>query len=144
MITIEKMQFEDIPAVSPIFIDAFNNSPAHETWTEKTSIAHLKETYQENLSFVVKENDSIVGALIARSVTFDTGLTCYIDALIVKADKRGKGYGKLLIEKVMETAKANSMTSIQLEAHAKLPSFEWYKKQGFEESGWVDLLKTLV
>jgi L-amino acid N-acyltransferase YncA len=144
MITIEEMQFKDLPVVSSIFIDSFNNSPVHEKWTPESSIIFLKEHYKKGLCFVAKENSIIIGAMIGHTATLDQGVMYYVDAIFMNSDRKNNGFGEQLLNKVTEFAKENKITSIQLIANAKLQSYSWYKRLGFEESGWIELVKTLV
>src|SRR5260221_11084123 len=145
MLTIVDMLNDDIQVVSSLYVEVFNNNlPIPENWTTETAAARIKKTFESGFSFIAKDNDSIIGALIGYKSIFDTGEIYDIDTLIVRKDYSHKGIGKKLFEEAIQVAKAHKITNIHLLAHAQLESFQWYKKLGFKESGWVELVKTLV
>jgi len=70
------MTKNDLPAAAAaaaLFVDTFNNSSIHEQWTETTSMSCLQEVFQEQFSFIAKENNIPVGALIGHQSTIDLG-----------------------------------------------------------------------
>ncbi len=63
---------------------------------------------------------------------------------MVKEDKRGNKIGEALFNKTVEVAKKHDLQILELDAHMKLQSYGWYKRLGFNDSGWVHLIKNLV
>lgn len=143
-VSIEQMTIEDIETVADIMIDAFNNSPVKEQWTKESGNAHLQEVFHEEWSLVARLDGQIVGGLVGGYEIYDYGKAFFVDTLVVKKEYRGNGIGTALLTKAIEVGKERGCKTIELLANAKLQSFTWYKKLNFDESGWVEMVKTLV
>jgi len=58
-----------------------------------------------------------------------------IHELLVLEEYRGKGVGKMLIEKAKQTARELNCRAVVLETQTNNSAIEFYKKQGFELNG---------
>lgn len=80
--------------------------------------------------FVVEENGEVVGYIGAQSL-LDEG-----EILLVAVDKnsRGKGYGKRLVETVMQNFKSNGVEKLFLEVRkSNAVAISCYERCGFEK-----------
>lgn len=142
-VEIVSMTKNDIPQVADIVVNTFSKAPLNESLNVKNMVKHLSEEFSAEYSFVAKENDVIIGALVGNVYPGDEKPTYHIDMLVVEETKRDHGIGDQLFSKAQETAKFHNIHLLDLDANPKLRSFNWYKRLGFSESGWVDLEKTI-
>jgi len=49
-----------------------------------------------------------------RTVTWSTGLTCYLEELYVRPDERGKGFGRTLLDECLRVAREHGAVHIEL------------------------------
>ena len=96
---------------------------------------HLFEIFQQNKAhyFVAELNDEIVGGAGIFPTTALPEDTCELVKMYLLPKARGKGIGKLLIEKCLQTAKAFSFKKVYLESMPELKlALKIYEKFGFE------------
>lgn len=96
-------------------------------------LLNLYELYQ-NTFFVAEENGILTGYVISRIVD-DRG---HILAIAVEPQHRGRGFGRALIETVVNRFKNLNIKEIWLEVRvSNSGAVEFYKKLGFRESGAI-------
>ena len=87
----------------------------------------------ENMGIVLRD---ISGKLIGYFITLDIVDELELLKIAVGKEFQGKGYGRLLMEKVIELAEHLEMSSIFLEVReSNIPAIELYKKTGFKTIG---------
>jgi len=92
-------------------------------------------------AFVATENDFILGfALYYTRYSTWKGRRLYLEDFIVTEESRGKGIGKLLFEKVIETAKKGNYNGMVWQVlDWNEPALNFYNKYNAEiESGWLN------
>ena len=108
------------------------NKPGTVYFDETTD--HLSEVFKASSSiyFVVEFDGTILGgAGIYPTQNLDEG-TCELVKLYLAANARGKGVGKLLMEKCIDAAKALGYKKIYLETMPELTvAIPMYEKYGF-------------
>lgn len=79
-----------------------------------------------------KEGEKIIGMASLCTYRVLSGYKGWIEDVVVHADARGKGVGKLLIRKLLEVAREKKLTEILLftETYRK-PAIQLYHKLGF-------------
>ena len=112
--------------VSSIF--QLENSCFVDFWSEKT----IKES-MENANyhyFVLQENGEIIGYFSVTCVEKEIELL----RIAVFEKHRNKGYGQLMMNKLLEFSKENGADKIFLEVRASnTPAIKMYSKNGFIE-----------
>ena len=100
------------------------------------------------LFILVGENPE--GIILGYPVERDQGLTFYLDTFAVK--KRGKGIGRIVLSSIIQWAKQNEFTSIELDTEARneigIPLQRFYENMGFivqrvEDNGNITMSLTL-
>ncbi len=87
----------------------------------------------ENMGIVLRESS---GKLIGYFITLDIVDELELLKIAVGKEFQGKGYGRLLMQKVIELAKHLGMNSVFLEVReSNTPAIELYKSTGFKTIG---------
>ena len=94
----------------------------------------------KNQELVVLENEKgeIVGTLqltFIQYLTYQGGIRAQIEAVRIRKDKRGCGYGKILFEWAIARAKERKAHLLQLTTDKKRPkAIKFYEDLGFKRS----------
>ncbi len=112
----------------PEVLDEFNTTE----WalSDGDHVGEVTKEYPKKKAVYVArdENSAIVGYAVMET---NTGVAT-IDAVIVKQSERGKGVGKLLVQHVIDSAKAKECHVIKLETGMYWKARPFYEKFGFK------------
>lgn len=133
------MQQNDISDVSKIYCNVFNE--LGESWSLETAVSHVSDAFDKDTCWVALMNNDIKGFLISSILPWDKGDVLFVDTIAVDRDFRKIGIGNLLWNEADKFVQENSLKGIRLLADPKLISFDWYKRNGFKKSGWIELYK---
>ncbi len=128
-------KYSDRESISFILKSQKTDVPYVKTWKlSDENINHYGKIIAEGFSFGAYENKELKGFILCEERKWNN--TLYIENLLVSESQRGKGIGKLLINKVIEVSHQNNFRHIELETqNTNVPAIEFYKKQGFEITG---------
>lgn len=120
---ISKMTIEDLKSIENILLEKYD-----DFWS-----INIFQKEIENSEFIcVKENNEILGF---------AGVTFLLDGaeitnIVVRKDRRGKGIGYLLLEKIIKICEEKNIGVIRLEVNEKnVPAISLYKKFNFSTVG---------
>ena len=124
-IIVDYMTLDDFEIIKDRLQEEFD-----EFWTPGVLFSELKN---ENTKYIVlKENNNIVG-FAGIWITPDT---VELNNIVIKKDSRGKGYSKILLEKLIEISEETSREIFTLEvSEENIVAINLYKKYGFENVG---------
>lgn len=124
-IIVDYMTLDDFEIIKDRLQEEFD-----EFWTPGVLFSELKN---ENTKYIVlKENNNILG-FAGIWITPDT---VELNNIVIKKDSRGKGYSKVLLEKLIEISKETSREIFTLEvSEENFVAINLYKKYGFENVG---------
>jgi putative acetyltransferase len=136
-IIIRTIEFRDNPVLATIIrasLAEFGaNKPGTVFFDDTTD--HLFEMFQEpgSMYFVAEQNGQVLGG---AGIYPSEGLpqqTCELVKMYLRPEARGKGLGKLLIEKSLEFAKGFGYLQVYIETMPELrKAVTIYEKFGFE------------
>lgn len=98
-------------------------------------VDQVMEQYKEGYEIIaVYEQEEVVACIGFRFLTtLAWGKILYIDDLITKEKTRGKGYGKILLDHVIQIAREHLCKEVHLDTgYARHAAHKVYLKQGFE------------
>ncbi|WP_371254046.1 GNAT family N-acetyltransferase [Orientia tsutsugamushi] len=98
-------------------------------------VTQVMEQYKEGYEIIDAYEQEEVVACIGFSflTTFAWGKILYIDDLITKEKTRSKGYGKILLDHVIQIAREHLCKEVHLDTgYARHAAHKVYLKQGFE------------
>ena len=103
--------------------------------SKEVFVTQVMEQYKEGYEIIAAyEQDEVVACIGFRFLTtLARGKILYIDDLITKEKTRGKGYGKILLDHVMQIASEHLCKEVHLDTgYARHAAHKVYLKQGFE------------
>ena len=124
-IVVDNMTYEDFDVIKDKLISEFD-----EFWTPGVLLSELEN---ENTKYVViKEENDIIG-FAGIWITPDS---VELNNIVVRKDKRGNGYSKILLEKLLEISSKLEREYINLEvSEINKTAISLYLKYGFEKVG---------
>ena len=124
-IVVDNMTYEDFDVIKDKLISEFD-----EFWTPGVLLSELEK---ENTKYIViKEDDDIIGF----AGIWITPVSVELNNIVVRKDKRGNGYSKILLEKLLEISSKLEREYINLEvSEINKPAISLYLKYGFEKVG---------
>jgi ribosomal protein S18 acetylase RimI-like enzyme len=119
----------------------------HQLWPAKTldrialRAVFLRALASDaHLYLCVEEEGRIVGfcSLGVRSNLWAAGAVAHVDELVVDASCRGRGIGKALLKRMIETAAGRGCSRIELDsAFHRTEAHGFFRSQGFENRAWL-------
>lgn len=136
---------DDVQACASAFLEVFGPQGCGELWTLATSLKHIEEnTVEKELCFVAEVEGKIVGMILAMTTAREEYEDVFVDTICVLSEYQGSGIGNALFTKIEEVAKNRGAHFVRLFGKPTLLSFDWYKRHGMTESGWVELEKKIA
>jgi GNAT superfamily N-acetyltransferase len=114
--------------------DAFCELRPHLT-NKEVFVAQVIQQQKEGYEIIATyEQEEVVACIGFRFLTtLAWGKILYIDDLITKEKIRGKGYGKILLDHVIQIARERLCKEVHLDTgYARHAAHKFYLKQGFE------------
>jgi len=114
---IRKVEKKDMPQLIQLCKKhaAYERAEYIKSTTLEALSTHLFEQESPLQCLVVEEKERLMGyaTFMKQFSTWDADFYVYLDCLYLKENIRGKGVGKVLMEKVMEYAKLQDCTLVQ-------------------------------
>lgn len=136
-VTIDNMSTDNAFEAASVMKAAFNY--VHQGWTDETSSQFIRESLSATLPLVARIDGQIVGILVAEKKVNDL----VVDAIGVLPSHMGKGVAKKLWKAAEAFAQKKRLENIKMIADPKSPAYQWYKRMGFKDTGWVEIMKTV-
>ncbi len=125
------MQADDLEGVAQLHLDAYKVE-----WSLDGAKKYIDKFFhfEPESCFVTVESDGrITGAVMGYSFEKETGLTLFIQELIVHPDFRERTYGRQLVEKLRDSlAKKASTVKVKPLVKADTGTLGFYNSLGFE------------
>lgn len=130
-ITIREMTANDAKAVNTLSKQLGYPLSIEQTLQNINAVLQSKD----HTAFVAEYENEIAGWIGAsQSIMIEVMPHCEINGLVIDQDHRGKGIGKLLVERVKQWAKGKSITKIGLHCNVKRAEAHlFYEHLGFVE-----------
>lgn len=130
-VKIRKATEADFPAIIGLIRELAIFENGLENVTNTVERMHEEKDYF-NCYLAVKDDEIIGMALYFFAYYTWVGKSLYLDDLYVKEKYRGNNVGSLLMQKMMEVAKAENCKRLRLQVlHWNEPAIDFYNKNGF-------------
>lgn len=140
-IWIRNIKSDELKDAAEIFVESFNS--VGEMWNLETALKRLEASFDPEYYFGAFI-DGIMVAMLAAKLDYVTDhKELYIDIFAVSPTQQGKHIGKSFLDKIETFAKEKGLSTIWLQANTELPSYDFYIKNGFNDSHWVAIYKNL-
>ena len=107
-------------------------------WAQSRTIEQVKIALENSRCYSLIENDEMLG--FARVVT-DYGVFAYLADVFIEKEQRGKGYGKMLMEEILNDPELGMISRWML---GTMDAHELYRQYGFNEvkdpNRWMEYL----
>ncbi|PIE48646.1 MAG: GNAT family N-acetyltransferase [Flavobacteriales bacterium] len=133
---IRKIKPEDNPAIEKIIKETIVEFglPQEGTAYSDKETPKMFESYQNEKEkyYVIEENGKTMGGGGIKPLKGAEGTICELQKMYFHKAIRGRGYGKLLIERCLSAAKKIGYTQCYLESDSRMKvAINLYKNQGF-------------
>lgn len=145
---VESATIEDLPALVELVMELFSKSkdfaPDHDV--QERGLQLILEQPSRGRIFVLRNNHRIFGMvnLLFTISTARGGFVILMEDVIVHPDHRGQGYGRMLLQHVVEFAKQKNFKRITLLTDKiSEESQEFFAKNGFEYSNMIPMRRII-
>jgi GNAT superfamily N-acetyltransferase len=144
MTTVETANEHDIPGLAALLDDLFTVESDFTPDRNKQlrALRLLLDSPQLGTVFAAREGDDVVGmvSLLYTISTAEGGPACWLEDMVVRHDRRGRGLGSRLLRHAIDHAARAGMTRITLLADGANPAaIRFYRQHGFAASSAVTL-----
>ena len=140
---------EDLNQICETVKEVVENKAEGLDWTEFYPNREVFQIDIDNKHLYVLEDKEILGVVVLNNIEDPNYKTLIwknnkehlvVHRIFTAYNTRGKGYGRVLIEKSIELAKENNFKSIRLDTSGNnITAQVFYNKQGFKYTGTVNL-----
>lgn len=128
------------------FTAAYNGEPWNNHWTTVTATRYLQELVR-NPRFVgltLWHDSRVIGAVFCHERTWWNNDELYIDELFIVPDCQRQGYGTQLLASVERLVREKKLAGITLLTDRRMPSADFYNKNGFCEGSHIVFMYKVV
>lgn len=135
MFNIKKIQSSDLTRCAELLEKSYSKSPYNEKFSSDSAFNYLKSKfdYCAEHSFVIKEDENIIGFVIINLSYWTFGKQALIEEIVIDEDMQGQGYGKKLMEYTNNYLKSLGVKSLMLWARKDTDAYNFHLKNGFME-----------
>jgi GNAT superfamily N-acetyltransferase len=114
-----------------------DNSLIQEVPPKQVFEEYLRKGFKDRKHFIIvaEEDNSLIGFadFWAYPEFMHGGMVGYMNNIFVRKAHRGKGVGRLLIEKIMDEARQKKVVAMHVPVKTKNPAVDFYIKMGIDE-----------
>ncbi len=140
----EPATIEDLPALTELVVNLLGGSGdfTPDPALQERGLQLILEQPGRGRIFIVRNGDRIIGMvnLLFTISTARGGFVILLEDVVIHPDHRGQGYGTMLLDYVVEFAKAKEFKRITLLTdRISAESQEFFRKRGFEYSNMIPM-----
>lgn len=135
--TIREIRKDDNAAIEAIMRNCFREfeMPIVGSSLEDKEVTEMYEGYQDEraIYFILEDQGEVLGGGGIKQLQGAESSICELQKMYFKPKARGKGYGKQIFDKCIDSARKFGYTQCYLESASQLKSaISLYKKNGFK------------
>lgn len=138
---IKLLEPSDLTRAVDLFVRVFNGPPLYEKWTVEIAKQHILDTDQRLAYAALNESNQLIGIILGFYLHQENGKWIFVDTIVVDTESQNQGAGSELLKQYNKLVDQENLRGLRLVSNVRLHAFEWYKRLGFEESGWIELKK---
>jgi GNAT superfamily N-acetyltransferase len=145
---VEPATLEDLPALTELVMDLLSRSEdfTPDQATQERGLRLILEQPNRGRIFVVRNKNKLFGMvnLLFTISTARGGFVILLEDVVIHPDHRGQGYGRMLVDYVVDFARQKNFKRITLLTdRMSAESQEFFKKQGFEYSNMIPMRRII-
>jgi GNAT superfamily N-acetyltransferase len=145
---VEPATLEDLPALTELVMDLLSRSEdfTPDQATQERGLRLILEQPNRGRIFVVRNKNKLFGMvnLLFTISTARGGFVILMEDVVIHPDHRGQGYGRMLVDYVVDFARQKNFKRITLLTdRMSAESQEFFKKQGFEYSNMIPMRRII-
>ncbi len=145
---VEPATLDDLPALTELVMDLMAHSGdfTPDRAAQERGLRLILEQPSRGRIFVVRNKDRIFGMvnLLFTISTARGGFVILMEDVVIHPDHRGQGYGRMLVDYVVDFARQKSFKRITLLTdRMSAESQEFFKKHGFEYSNMIPMRRII-
>ncbi|WP_273837702.1 MULTISPECIES: GNAT family N-acetyltransferase [Providencia] len=136
-----------VETCAQLYCTTYNSAPWHESWDSPAPIISFLEYHLANnyfLGYVIKLDNSIVGACIGFQKPWNQGVEYYIDEFFIHPDFQGQGLGSKLMQHAQDQCIKHNFNAIILNTERGFPAEKFYKRNDFTEHEGLIVMSKIV
>jgi len=125
-----------LPEIAQIYKKAFAGEPWNDDWSDTAQLmAYLKDVscYFQGLNYGLLIDGKLVAAALGSVRHWWEGTNYNLEELCVDTSFQGKGIGTRFMQLIEEDINRQGMAGIFLQTDSDMPSYKFYKKNGYKE-----------
>ena len=142
---VKEMIEDHIEECTDLYMSTFSQEPWYDQFESKEQVVKYFKNfmkYNSFLGYVGILDNKIVALSVGMKKPWIKGEEYYIDEFCVDYSQQGKGIGSLFLKQIEEFISDQQLNGIFLNTEEAYPSYEFYRKNGFEKlDGLVILVK---
>ena len=142
-VEIREIKEADIPEISTVYAEAFNNANLGEEWSQDTAKKFIEYWFnkQRDLFFLAIKEGNIIGGIVREIKPWWDGPRLVDYELFVKPEEQQQGIATQLMRQIIEGAiEKYGVTEIEgiVDGNSDFPQ-NWYKNIGIVTTGLVHI-----
>ena len=135
MFNIKKIQLADLTRCAELLEKSYSKPPYNEKFSSGSAFNYLKSKfdYCAEHSFVIEEDENIIGFIIINLSYWTFGKQALIEEIVIDEDRQGQGYGKKLMKYANNYLKSLGVESLMLWTRKDTDAYNFHLKNGFIE-----------
>ena len=135
MFNIRKVQSTDLTRCAELLEKSYSKPPYNEKFSSGVAFNYLKSKfdYCAEHSFVIEEDENIIGFIIINLSYWTFGKQALIEEIVIDEDRQGQGYGKKLMKYANNYLKNFGVKSLMLWTRKDTDAYNFHLKNGFIE-----------
>ena len=151
-IVIRKARKEELPKLAEIYLSAYEGMEHYAYYDYEEALDYMEWLYRGHKDgfFVAEVNGEPVGFVACNPFWRDrfVGRTCEIHEVAVAKGWKGKGIGRMLMQRALEYGREKGCRTASLwVGEGNTLAIEWYRRLGFKRAGrwgvWIRMRKNL-
>jgi aminoglycoside 6'-N-acetyltransferase I len=134
LISIRKLEKEDLDSLAELFVSVFNSEPWNENWSKEWAYERLhiiSESYRF-FGYIAEKESVPVGAIFSRIGSYMGELELEIVENFVSGNEQRKGVGAALMSELKLHAKKAGIACFVLQTDKTTFAKNFYLKHGFQ------------
>ena len=125
-----------LSAVAELYQNAFNGDPWNDDWSDSNQLREYIKDVSNNfqgLNYGLLRGGKLIAASLGSVRHWWEGTNYNIEEFCVDKTLQGQGIGSKFMSMIEDDVKSKGLAGIFLQTDSDMPSYKFYKKNGYNE-----------